>query len=394
MTNSRTSIDVVVTHRCAHKFLNDVDLFVGAARGCDATNRLAAVFVLDFLETFRRERNRLFPTDLFPGIVGVVTNQRRQHPVAVCRVAPGKTTFHTTVAVISLAIFVRCHTHELVALHLGDERAAHAAVGAGRHNAVIRLAVINDALFHQCRGRAGLHACTAGNALGIEEVFTDTRRDFRLEAAALDRQRERALHLVAGAYTARAHDALARIELKVWITRVDGRFEVIFAVEPVTHIAKTDSTGHILQFAVAIGRAGQAVEWMVGDVQLHDVAPQPGERIRLCTDLHALFYGRRARGRVTIAALDFDEAHSAGTKWLDTVGGAQLGNIHAGLARGAQYAAAGPDRCRQAIDFDLDGVAGRCGRRPQIRLSDPVHASTPLGDAKSSAKYFKTLRTG
>ena len=45
--------------------------------------------------------------------------------------------------------------------------------------------------------------------------------------------------------------------------------DVVVALIAVAHLAQADGAGHVLQFAVAIGGAGQAVERMVGDVELH-----------------------------------------------------------------------------------------------------------------------------
>src|SRR3546814_3141572 len=42
----------------------------------------------------------------------------------------------------------------------------------------------------------------------------------------------------------------------------------------VADVAQADGAGHVLQFAVAIGGTGQAVERMVGDVEFHDAATQ------------------------------------------------------------------------------------------------------------------------
>ena len=53
---------------------------------------------------------------------------------------------------------------------------------------------------------------------------------------------------------------------------------MILAVEAVTHVAQADGSCHVLQLTVAIGRAGQAVEGMIGDVELHDIATQVRER--------------------------------------------------------------------------------------------------------------------
>ena len=50
--------------------------------------------------------------------------------------------------------------------------------------------------------------------------------------------------------------------------------EVVLAVIAVAHLAQADGAGHVLQLAVAVGGAGQAVERMVGDVELHHAAAQ------------------------------------------------------------------------------------------------------------------------
>ena len=133
---------------------------------------------------------------------------------------------------------------------------------------------------------------------------------------------------------------------------------------------------------------------MIRDVQLHDIAPQCRERFGLGLDLHASFDRSRARGGKAFASFDFYQAHATGAKRLQTVGRAQLGNIDARLTCGAQDARAGLDRCRQAVDFYFDGFGIVDSRRAKIGLSDFIHLSAPCEDAKSSAKYFRTLLTG
>ena len=154
---------------------------------------------------------------------------------------------------IGLAILVRRHANDLVALHLGLEGTADTAVRAGCDNRMIRLAVIDDALLHERRGRACLHAGAAGDTFRAEEVLADTGGDFGVEAAALDGESKRALNLVTGTHTARADDALRGIELEIGVAGVDRCVEVILAVEAVAHIAQPDGACHVLQFAVAIG---------------------------------------------------------------------------------------------------------------------------------------------
>src|SRR5690606_3974031 len=126
------------------------------------------------------------------------------------------------------------------ALHLGLERAAHTAVGAGGDHAVLGLAEFDHALFHQRRGRAGLHAGAAGHALGIHEVFVLACRDTRLETAAIHRQREGALRLFASTHAAVAHDALGGVVAEVRVGLVLDVLQVVLAFVAVAHFTQAD----------------------------------------------------------------------------------------------------------------------------------------------------------
>ncbi len=212
---------------------------------------------------------------------------------------------------------------------------------------MLRLAELDDGFLRERGGRAGLHAGAAGHAFGIEEVLVHAGGDMRGEAAAVDGQREGALHLFAGAHAARADDALGRIEGEIGIGLVLGlEAEVLFAAGTlgedvivaliaVAHLAQAHGAGHVLQFAVAIGGTGEAVERMVGDVEFHHALAQLGQAIRLCTDLDAGRHRRGAGGGRALAALDLDEAEAAGAEGVQQVGGAELGDLGAQLHRGA-----------------------------------------------------------
>ena len=169
---------------------------------------------------------------------------------------------------------------------------------------------------------------------------------------------------------------------------------MISTLEAIADFAQAYGTCNVLQFAVAIRRAGQAVERVVGDIKLHDVAPHFGEPRRLRPDLHAVLDRRRAGGRVALTALDLDEAHAAGAERFEAVRRAKAGNIDAGGSCCAQYGRASRHTGRHAVDTDTDrfGIFGR--RRTEIRLAYLVHEPGPRWGAKSSAKYFRILRTG
>ena len=253
--------------------------------------------------------------------------------------------------------------------------------------------MIDDAFFHQRRCWTGLYAGAAGNAFGIEKALADAGRNFRLKTAAVDSQCKGALNLVAGAHATRADDALRGVELEIRIAGIDRSVKVVFPVKTVTHVAQADSPRHVLQLAVAVCRTGQAVERMIGDIQLHDVATYFRERRGLRADLHAGLDRRRARCRIAFAAVDFDEAQSARTKRFDAVGGTKLRDIDAGFTCGAQDARTGFDRGGQAINFNGDRVCGVACRCSEVNLSGLVHPLSP-DVAKSSAKCLSTLLTG
>ncbi len=65
--------------------------------------------------------------------------------------------------------------------------------------------------FGQRRRRAGLHAGATGDAFGINETLVHARGDARAKTAALDGQREGALHLLTGIHATGADDAFGRV---------------------------------------------------------------------------------------------------------------------------------------------------------------------------------------
>ena len=210
MAHARAGVDVVVAEAGAHELLHEVGLLVGAARGGDAADGVAAVLGLNALQLGGRIGDRLLPGDLAPGVGDLLADHRLQDAVRVGRIADREAPLDAGVAVIGVAVEVRHHAHDFLALHLGAERAADAAIGAGRGDAVLRLALLDERLLRQRGGRAGLHAGAARHALGVHEGLVLARGHLGVEAASLDGQREGALLLIAGTHAARADDALAR----------------------------------------------------------------------------------------------------------------------------------------------------------------------------------------
>ena len=175
------------------------------------------------------------------------------------------------------------------------------------------------------------HACTQAPQETHSEPrkFVGPRHDLRAEAAPCDREGEGALDLLAGPHAARADDALGAVEGEVGIALVLRDVEVVLPGVAVADVAQADRARHVLQLAVAVGGAGEAVERMVGDVQLHHAAAELLEARRLGGDLHPGLDRGRARRRRAAPALDLDEAEAARAERRQAVGRAQLRHVDA-----------------------------------------------------------------
>src|SRR5690606_38172632 len=183
------------------------------------------------------------------------------------------------------------------------------------------------------------------------------------------------------------------------------RVEVIRAVVTVTHLAQADRARHVLQLAVAIRRARQAIERVIGDVELHHVAAHVAEALRLRRDDHAFADLGRARRRQALRAFDLDEAQPARAERLLHVGRAELRDVDPGLGGGAQHRRAFGHGHRLAVDRQRDLTLRLSLRRAEIagapiRLECCTHATSPTARRsaprarKSSGKWSRMLTTG
>jgi hypothetical protein len=278
VADAGTGINVVVAESRAHQLLHQIVLFIGATAGDDGADRVGAVLLLDAAELARRVGQSLLPRHFAPGITCLRPDHRPGDAVRVRRVAPGEAALDAGVALVGAALPGRHHAHHLVALHFGVEAATDTTIGASRRHATLRLTLFDDGFFHQCRRRTGLDAGAAGNTIRLHEGLALPRRDARTKAAAGDGDGEAALLLLAGAHAAVADDALGRVIAEIGVGLVLRRIgEMIFpgvcVTCAVTHLAQAHHPGHGLQLAVAVRGAGQAIQRMVGDIELHHIAP-------------------------------------------------------------------------------------------------------------------------
>ena len=129
---------------------------------------------------------------------------------------------------------------------------------------------------------------------------------------------------------------------------------MVLPFHAVAHIPEAHGTGHILQFTVAIGGAGQAVEGVVRNVELHHALAQFVEARGLGVHRHAFrTRGGAGSGRAG-AAFNLDQAQPAGTKGIEVIGGAELGNVGADHGRGAHHRGTLGHTHRHAVDVHRD----------------------------------------
>ena len=99
----------------------------------------------------------------------------------------------------------------------------------------------------------------------------------------------------------------------------------------VAHLAQPYGACHVLQLAVAVGRAGQAIERMLRDVKLHHALAQPLQPLGLGVHHHTFGDRRSAGGGRPGPTLDLDQAQPAGAEGLDHIGGAEFRDLCADL---------------------------------------------------------------
>ena len=162
----------------------------------------AAILGLNRFKALRGVGHRLFPGHFFPWVVDTVANHGYCNAVFMGGITKGKSALNTGMAFIGLAVFVGCHAHYLIALHLGFKRAANATVGAGGSDRMFRFTGFDNTLFSESRRWAGVDTGTTGDTFGIHKVFRLTGADFGFKAAAIDGQGKGALHFFTGAHTA------------------------------------------------------------------------------------------------------------------------------------------------------------------------------------------------
>src|SRR5262249_49418633 len=142
-------------------------------------------------------------------------------------------------------------------LHIHVQRAPDAAVRARRSDRRIRKSTDARLRLLERGDGAFEHTLAAAHAVGFLEARIVAGNDLHVVAAAFHAEDERALHLVTGAHTARAADALVHLELDERMGVVHRRVvraSVLEARRAQSHLGRK-----ALELATVVGRAVQAL---------------------------------------------------------------------------------------------------------------------------------------
>ena len=157
---------------------------------------------------------------------------------------------------------------------------------------------------------AGLDALAAEDALGVGELLEAGGSDDGVESAADAGEDADGLDVVAGVFAAAAHDALVEVAADggaAFVQFVRGLFALVLEVMDAEFLSD------LLEFAVQVLRAGEAILRVVRKEQVEDGAARVDGAERVGVDDHAFHDGRAAGGRQVGALFDLDDADTAGT---------------------------------------------------------------------------------
>ncbi|GBD42222.1 hypothetical protein HRbin39_01611 [bacterium HR39] len=380
----RAVVDGVVAEDRAHELLDQIGLLVGALGGAEGGERPAALPFEDALQARRREIQRLLPARLAEVrprvlvihiVVGTLGDALPAHqwpgePVRMVDVVEAEAALDAQPAQIGRT---RCagDVADAPVLHVVDELAAHAAVGAyGAHRGILAAvgpaALVDDGGGQQRAGGTGLHALAAGHAgrfaHGIDHVEDDAA------AVAAERHADHVvdLHLAAGAHAEIAVDA--GIEL-----HHHGRMRAIRRRRVVTggEAARGDADRPRLLPEAGYGVVGRLPLGLVGQQQLEDQLARPPRPLARRAHHHARLGPADAGGGERALALDLHHAGAAvAVGPVARLGQpAQVGDLDALAAGHLPDGLARPRLHLAAVEHEADGLAHDA---PPSRPSSPA----------------------
>ncbi len=179
--------------------------------------------------------------------------------------------------------------------------------------------------------------------------MVEGRAHLRLGAAVDEVDGGHALHLFAHADAAPAQDALGRVADDGGAGGVDA---VVVLVAGVAAVAHAVLLGQLLQAAVAVADAVEAVVGMVGQQQLHHRLAGADDALRVRLDLHALGHRVGAAGDEVARAGQLHHAQAAGARGEEVAHVAQRRHVDARAPQGAEDRLAGLGLDESVVDFN------------------------------------------
>ena len=123
-------------------------------------------------------------------------------------------------------------------------------------------------------------------------------------------------------------------------------------------VLETHLVAEVLELALAVADAGEALLVVVREDQLERALPGREGLGRVREDLHALLDRLRAGGGEGVAARtdDLDHADAAGRDLVDLAEVAESRNLHAGRMRGVEHGRAFRHLDGDSVDLDVEHI--------------------------------------
>ena len=367
-------IDIVGAEPGADEFLEQVGLLVRSLGGAEAGQGRSAMVVAQPLEPGRGGVERLVPARLakmaervrrvdlvVPAFRGVrLADQRPRQAMAVMDIVETEAPLHAEPVPIGRAV-PAVDRNDLLVLDVEGDLAADTAIGAqagdlpvGRSDVALRS--IQHRSRHQCAGRAGLHALSAGDAGRRTHGVAHVEDDRRVRTASGHADHVVHLNLAAGADAQGAVDAGVQVDRhrRVAVVRRGRGTPREAAIRDAQRIGPPPESGR----RVVRVRSRR----LVGDEQFHDHAP--GVRGALAGRSHDHAVGRRSDtgGREDALAVDLHHAGAAvAVRPVARFGAmAEVWNFYAHPIGDLPDGFAGLGVDRRAVERETNGFI-RCG---------------------------------
>jgi hypothetical protein len=211
MTKSGAVIHVIIAKSSPDKFLKNIIVFIGAFGRSIPRQGISSIIYPNFIESSRNQFQRLIPADRLE--LPITLYQRlRQAGIMVDKIV-AEAPLDAQPAIVGFYAFYPVTTYNAIVADHQFDLAAHATIGAGGNNRMIRLLMLKQVtigLFDDGARRAKLDTLTASIAFG-PAPYAESANHIGPDSALSKRKDIFALHLITGLDASKAFDALRRI---------------------------------------------------------------------------------------------------------------------------------------------------------------------------------------